>query len=308
MRTINDLNNNNNNISFKEKAVNYINNIPLFVKFIIFCTVLFYILSFFSDIFIYLINIPYFTIFELRIWTIITTVFITTNIINILFAFISWIPSAIDYEKENGTVNFILYFFTHSIIIQLLFILISLIIQSKTPSLGLWPYIIFHITITCMKNPESNMMFFFFPWPIKSKYYPLVLIMFFFLINGGKIQLDFIISVIYGYCNHFLINSKLEYSSSFILKVENSFVFKYIKLIKGFIHSSNLTLNPQELNTNTIEKQIQNKQTAPFSGKGVAIGSSGGPIRIPGSNDIIDVSSGNNEEKNKYYSLNETTS
>jgi len=307
MRGINDINDSNK--SYKDKIIDYINNIPLFVKFIIFSTIILYILSFFSDVFIYLINIPYFTIYEYRIWTILTTVFITTNIINIFFAFISWISSAISYEKENGTIGFILYFFTHSIIVQLLFIVFSLIIGSKSPSLGLWPFIIFHITMTCMKNPESNIMFFFFPWPIKSKYYPLVLIIFFFLINGGRIQFDFIISVIYGYCNHFFFNSKLEYNNSFILKVENLFIFRYIKKIKGFISLSDISSITTQ-NTITIsDDNQQNKQITPFSGKGVAIGSSGGPIRTPGSNDIINIENSNkNEEKNKYYSLNESTS
>ena len=40
---------------------------------------------------------------------------------------------------------------------------------------GLWPYIMMEMTILCLANSENEMNILCFSYPIKSKYYPLIL-------------------------------------------------------------------------------------------------------------------------------------
>ena len=225
--------------SFAEKVKDYWTSIPLFVKIIITTTFFTYMLSWVVNL-NFLLNIPAYTIYKFRLWTILTSVLVTPSIINIIFAFMSWIPSGIRNEVEEGTVQYCLNFFIHSIIIQTMFILIMIVIGFIFPSLlnnpsaGLWPYIIGKLTIMCLKNPENQMMFFFFPWPIKAKYYPWVLIGFFTILNFS-IQFDLVAAILYGYAYHYKIGSKLELSVSFIQAREDGFPFKYFKNFSGFI-------------------------------------------------------------------------
>ena len=90
-----DNNNNNNNLNVSQidlisKIKIFWNSIPLFVKFIISSTMIFYILNLFiSYISFFLTNIPLFTIYKFQLWRLITNVFITTSLLNIIFAFLS---------------------------------------------------------------------------------------------------------------------------------------------------------------------------------------------------------------------------
>lgn len=264
-------NNNEQNKSFLNKAKDYYKSIPFFVRIIISNTIVNYIISFFFSL-EYGINIPHNTIFKFRIWTLMTTVMITPSLINIIFAFISWIPSGIRDEKEEGTVYFCIQFFIHSIIIQCLFVLMALVLQflfpdvMNIPSAGLWPYIIAKLTIYCLKNPENIMMFFVFPWPIKAKYYPWILICFFALINMN-IQIDLVCAILYGYAYNHKLKNYLEISINFIQKLEDSLIFKYFKNSTGFILLSNSqgstgftasTINNLNKNTNKEDYSVSN--------------------------------------------------
>lgn len=224
---------------FVEKIKDFWNSIPLMVKSIIVITLVIYTLSWFVSLGI-LVNFPALTIFNFRIWTLATSCLATLNILNILFAFISWVPSGINDEKEQGSVAYFFYFFMHTIIIQIFFtltvFLISLIYAPilQYPSAGLWPFIIGELSIRCIKEPDAQMMFFFFPWPIRALYYPWILIGFFTLLNF-HIQFDLVVAIVYGYLYHYKLGKYMELSISFIQKMEDCFPFKYIKNFSGFI-------------------------------------------------------------------------
>ena len=233
--------NSNDEKSIFDKTKDFFHTMPLFIRFIAITTLLFYILSWIIPEFvIYLVNTPKQTIECYRIWTIFTTAFITQSLLNIFFAFTSWIPLGCELEKENGTVSYLLMFLTHSVIIQILFIIFAYSLSlTSLSSVGLWPVILVEITVKCMKNPLSQIKFLFFPWLIKSKYYPLILIGFFFFINMGKISFDFIIAIVYGYLFHYFLKNRLNYSLTCIQKAENTIFFKYFKKLKGFITIEN---------------------------------------------------------------------
>lgn len=73
----------------KLKIGKIFSNIPLFIKCYFIITIVFYILNLkLTFISYYLINVPAFTILRFQIWRLITSVFITTNILQIILAFL----------------------------------------------------------------------------------------------------------------------------------------------------------------------------------------------------------------------------
>jgi hypothetical protein len=244
------------------------------------------------------VNVPGTTFKTFMLWRLFTTVLVMPSILNILFGFLAWVPNAIQLEREQGTVKYLLSFFINTFVIQLLFCLFIFLLSFisaqllQTPSYGLWPLIMFEITVTCAANPERQMMFFFLPCPMKAKYYPWVLFFFFTLLSGFMIQFDLVSGILYGYLYHFKLQKFLSLSDGFIKKVEGSFLFKCCFSFSGFVPfsgasgfglSGSVGTNDIENNNagastnfstgnNNREEPKQHPVTTPFRGKGSVVG------------------------------------
>ena len=304
---IHTVNNNNNypgsgmpQVDLSTKIKTWWNSVPLFIKFIMISTSILYILNLFIPyISFFFSNIPYYTIFKIQIWRLITNAFITTSLLNILFAFISWIKDACALENSMGTIKYMLIFFINSILIQIIYslilILISIIIQNKSvlklnligrnvENNGLWPIIMSELTLLCMMNPESPMRVFFFPCEVKAKYYPIILFLLFMLFNGMQIDFAVLSGILYGFLYHYFLRNKLQISDQYIQKLEKSFLFKWMVKMNGFVSLSNnispsipvviapVNNNNEDNSSNNNNSQGGNSGFIPFSGKGVAVG------------------------------------
>ena len=306
---IHTVNNNNNNfpgsgmpqIDLTTKIKIWWDSVPLFIKFIILSTSILYILNLFIPfISFFFANIPYYTILKFQIWRLATNAFITTSLLNIIFAFLSWIKDACDLEKSNGTLKYMLIFFMNSILIQIIYslilILISLIIKNKSvlklnlisgyvENNGLWPIIMSELTLLCMMNPENPIRIFFFPCEVKAKYYPIILFLLFMLFNGMQIDFPVLSGILYGFLYHYFLKNKLQISDQYIQKLEKSFLFKWMVKMKGFVSLNNnigpaipVVIAPVNNNnsvdnfSNNTNNQGGNSGFVPFSGKGVAVG------------------------------------
>ncbi len=305
---IHTVNNNNNNlpgsgmpqIDIQTKIKTWWNSVPLFIKFIILSTSILYILNLFIPyISLFFSNIPYYTILKLQIWRLITNAFITTSILNIIFAFISWIKDACALENSMGTLKYMIIFFINAILIQIIYslilILISLIIKNKSvlklnlisghvENNGLWPIIMSELTLLCLMNPENPMRLFFFPCEVKAKYFPFMLFLLFMLFNGMQIDFSVLSGILYGYLYHYFLRNKLQISDQYIQKLEQSFLFKWMVKMNGFVSLSNnmspaipvviapVNNNNNEDNSSNTNSQGGNSGFVPFSGKGVAVG------------------------------------
>lgn len=241
-------------IDCKEKAKQIWNDIPLFVKFIIVSSLVLYLLNLiFNPFGFYLANIPYYTIYKIQIWRIITSTFLNTSILNILFGLLSWVRDGSSLELSMGTIRYMFVFLINGIFIQIIHTIIIFLIflvlkNDKILSLnaagysvennGLWPIIMAEMTLLCMANPESPMRLFFFPCEIKAKFYPFILFAFFMLMSGFQIEFDLFAGIIYGIIYHYLLRNRIGISDSFAKKCEDSFVFKWMKNFKGFVSVS----------------------------------------------------------------------
>lgn len=274
--------------SFSEKIKAGWANVPLFVRFVMICTVSLYIISWLIPIDQQLCNIPLYTIKSFHIWRLFTSVLMTANLINILFAFISWIPDAIKLENTSGTVRYSFNFFTNSILIQILYTLgmglISMVGGQgalQVQSSGLWPLIMAEITILCLANPDNQVMMFFIPYPFKAVYYPWALFGFFTLMNM-TIQFDILAGIGYGYLFFHQLRNYIQFSDSFIQRWENNFIFKKLSTWTGFIpltvSNSNASFtqyspsNNQPASGIRMDPADKTPVSTPFKGKGTAVG------------------------------------
>lgn len=239
-------NNNQQEKSWVDKIKDFWSAIPFFANSIICITLFLYLLSFFVNL-QFLVSQPSATVYKLRIWTLVTSSLVTLSIINVIFAFMSWVPSAIKEELELGSVAYLLNFLQFTILIQVIYtgamFLMKLIGFGQViefPSTGIWPFIMAEITIKCMKNPNDQMTFFMFPCPIKAMYYPWFLICFFTMFNGFQvIPFDLITAVLFGYLYIWKLNSYFNYSIQKIQSLESKFPFSYLKKFHNFILLTN---------------------------------------------------------------------
>ena len=239
-------------------------------------------------------NIPFYTIFEIHLWRIISTILITTEILNIIFSLIFWVKYASVIESSMGTIKYFIIFMMNSIIIQILYsiisCLISLIINNKNYLLekiknknevinsGLWPYIICELTLLSLSNPNYQMSFLFFPCQFRAKFYPLILFIIFSIMNTFVIDLEVLIGILYAFIYHFFMKKKIKISDNLVRKIENSKIIRGLIKIGGFVSVNNLgnkfvtTVNNINMKMKDISISQSNRGFTPFRGQGAKVG------------------------------------
>ena len=269
----------------------FLDNLPFFIKWFMIITLFFFFFFFFTVyIAFYLANIPYYTIYQCQFWRLITTAFITTGLINLIFSLLIFYRYSINTEKDIGTIKYMLNFFRNCLFIQIIYslitLLISLIIRNSilmkmkltmggVHNDGLWPILMCEITLFCLSNPERDMRFFIFPCVFKAKYYPLILFGIFTLLSNFNIDFEILSGIAFGFLCHYYLKNKIEFSNQFVLKLENSFLCKWMKNKKGFISISNPGSPEIPTNLEHITNSNNNNENnfEAFKGKGVTVGS-----------------------------------
>ena len=301
-----------------EKMKELLSEIPFFIRFILIMKMLLFILNIFIKyISFYLSNIPLYTIKYHQFWRLITTSFITTNLINMLFGFIVWIKDAISLEKSIGTIRYIFIFITNSIFINLIYCSILYLIKSitknntilinnfygdyKVNNSGIWPIIICELTLLCLNNPDSKIQFLFRPCPLKAKYYPIFIIVLYSLINNFRLNYGIISGFLYGTIYYYLFQNKLNISDETIKRLENSFCCKCFIGFGSFVNIDNIN-NYASSSTGNIH--IINSFAhmpdgiSPFQGKGTQVGPHNDYMAVNEQNQNNTLDEISNENKN----------
>ena len=265
----------------KEQFGRILLNIPIFIRCYYIITIVLFILNLkIKYISFYLINIPYYTIFKLQLWRLLTSVFITTNFLQILLAFFVWIKHTSFLETQLGTIKYALVFCINAISIQIINIIImggiSLInnkiysaeIKSKKNS-GLWGILMCEMTMLCVSNPESQVKLLFLPFNIKAKIYPLILVLMFLVSNIFEVDIEIISGIIYGLIYYYFLKTKLQISDSFVQKLESLKIFKALLQVKGFISVNHISSGlPVSITNVSTVIEIENEN---LKEKGVVI-------------------------------------
>ena len=281
-------------------------NIPLFIKCYFIITIILYLLSLpIKVIPFYLINNPSYTILHFQLWRLITSVFITTNIFQIILAFFVWVKYASLLEISLGTIKYTLIFFINSICIQLINIIIIFIsslinkkifntdLKGKRNS-GLWGIVMCEMTLLCVSNPESPMKLLLFPFTVKAKIYPIILVLMFVLSNYLEVDVEIISGIIYGLVYFYFLKSKLQISDSFVQELETSVLFKWMGNIKGFISVTHIS-NGLPISITKVSTVDNEQEKEKLKGKGVVVAGSL-DINKEEEKKINEVTTNNNEE------------
>lgn len=244
-------------ISLYERIKKIWKNIPLFVKFYLIITFIFYFLNLFTtNISFYLSNIPYYTISRIQFWRLITTILISTNLFKIIIGLICWLKYASSLEASIGTIKYMTIFIINTLFIQILFCTfsysimhffkkdISYLLNKNTlkgvNNISIWGTIICELTLLCLSNPESPNKLLFIPVTIKAKYYPFLLVGVLTIVNSFKIDLEVISGIIYAYIYFYSLKNILKISDNFAQKMEDNICCKFFLEMNSFISVSNI--------------------------------------------------------------------
>jgi membrane associated rhomboid family serine protease len=312
------ISNNKNKQELCQRIKSILNEIPFFIRFILITKILLFIINIFSiHISFYLSNIPIYTFSHYQFWRLLTTSFITTNLINMLIGFIVWIKDAISLEKSLGTIRYIIVFITNSICINLMYCsfvyLLNLYTKNnyllgstsygvyKVNNSGIWPIIICEMTLLCLNNPDSHIKFLFRPCPIRAKYYPVFIIIIYVLINNFRINFAIISGFIYGIIYFYLLQNRLNISDFTIRHLENSFCCKCLIGFGNFVNIDNINNNAMSNGYVPTMNSLDNSPGgfSPFQGKGITIGSTNDYVAVndQNRNNTLDVIN-NSDNKN----------
>ena len=246
-----------NDLNLLDRIKKIWSNIPLFIKFFLITSFIFYILNIFiKSISFFLSNIPYYTIYHFQLWRLITTVFISTNLFKYILGLICWIKYASSLETSIGTIKYMTIFLSNTIFIQIIYCLLKYIILKifkkdniylidkysikGVNNISLWGNIICELTLLCLSNPESPNKLLLIPFIIKAKYYPFLLVLVFTFVNSLKIDLEVISGIIYAYIYFYCLKNFLKFSDNFAQIMEDKICCKFIIRINGFISVSNI--------------------------------------------------------------------
>ena len=238
-------------------------------------------------------------IFKLKI----KSLFRFRGILSLILALIFWVSDGKEVEKIYGSAKYLIYFLIHSIIIQIIYALIYYFLINKNlpekkdiHSTGLWIYIICEVTINCLMTPESKIYLPFIPYPIKSKFFPIIILAIFFILGG--LDIGMFIAVGYGFIYSFFLYKYLIISDESIINFEQKYL-KYFFGYKGYIQMDDTSSTDKKQaflrknidnnldysynnesegdsddsdNGNPYNKNI--KKFIPFTGKGIKLGGS----------------------------------
>ena len=275
------------------------NILPLFIKFMSLSTLILSILNlFFNKISLLLSNIPLYTIYQVQIWRLCSSVLITTSIINVILGLAFWTREGSSLETRLGTMKYIIIFIRNTFLIEILYsiimIIISLIIKNKNFLLkkinkkgivrncGFWPVIMCEITLLCICNPNTKVKFLSIPCEFKAKYYPFIWFAVFCCVNNYHSDIEVLTGIIFAFLYQYCLRYYLNIPDSFIEKMENNFCFNWMLKIRGFVSVSHITnkfmdektnqrMSGQILNINKANQRKKSKISGDTSERSVKI-------------------------------------
>ena len=117
------------------------------------------------------------------------------------------------------------------------------------------------------------MKLFLIPYTVKSKIYPIILVLMFILVNYLEIDVEIISGVIYGFVYFYYLKSKLQISDEFVQKLESNSVFKWLSNIKGFISVTHIS-SGMPISITKVSTVDNEQEKEKLKGKGVVVAGS----------------------------------
>ena len=216
-----------------------------------------------------------------QFWRLFTPPFVNFQLIELIFGLYSFLITAKKFERDFGSLTFIIDFFLKTLIIQSTLCLLGLLISTRICYCDLWTLVMIYLTIDCACNPEMPTLFLCFPFQIKKKYYPFAIIIFLFILSRN-IDFSLVFAMFLGLIEAYFFNGMiLRISYNKIFYVETSFPIKCIKNKFNYVScenaesgyfNSNFNLNNDQSSFNSLRSNAMKGTNSFYSGKGIVIG------------------------------------
>ena len=184
----------------------YLQSTPLITRYVLNSVLISFLAGFFFSPAYLCANIPLLTIFKFQLYRIVTSPLICSDFLSLIFAFMGFLNHGVKLEQSMGSTMFALLFFTLTIVSNILFLILNILLWGLTnsdsyltsASLGIWTVLLGIIAVECSEAPpESQRRLFFLEVP--SKYYPLVLLALFSMLAGPQLSYCLCVAVGYAY-------------------------------------------------------------------------------------------------------------
>ena len=147
------------------------------------------VLTLFTGLGGYLINVPVLTVLKLQIWRVFFCYLVCPEIFSLIFSLLIIFSLSMTEESRVGTGRFMLQLFWKNFFVQLGVVVVGMLLYllfsiETIFSFNIWPVYFVFLTIQCWENPEGVTFFCMMPCPIKNRYYPLLLLAFFTILSG----------------------------------------------------------------------------------------------------------------------------
>ena len=186
----------------------YQRDTPLITRYVLNSILISFFASFFFSPAYLLANIPILTIFKFQLYRIVTSPLICSDFLSLFFAFMGFMNNGVRLEQSMGSTLFAVLFFTLTIVTNILFLIISILLWGLTnneghlasASMGIWSVLLGIIAVECSEAPaDTKRRLFFFEVP--TLYYPLVLLALFSMFAGFR--LAYVLGVAVGFAYGF---------------------------------------------------------------------------------------------------------
>jgi len=236
-----------------------------------------YVLSFVIPMVLSLtLHQPEASLFHLMLWEPFTCLYANLNLFSLLISwFLLW-QLLLQKDQQSGTAATFLIINYYSIFTQVLLMLLYLPIRlglgpvAALYSAGIWPVYICILTRDCMAIPEEYSQFCCFPCPIKNKYYPFILCLFFSILGGARMDMWVGLSAGLVMENFAWIDSKMTPSITCIKRVEEW--LKRIATIGKIVTFEEAAGMQVAAPTTSTNNTAVNNNANPFAGRGVTLG------------------------------------
>ena len=203
------------------------NEIPIGFFVLLFSTSAVFLVSCIIPVDKLLMNYPVYTLLFLNFWRPFTSFLAVPDAFNLIVTMTALLMMSIYEEKFAGSARYLLEVLYRNLAIQIAFTLIGslveLIFGLKSRSFGVWPVYMVIITLRCLEFPDKETFLFVMCYPVKNKYYPLIILVMFLpwmIAYGPTIDL-WIGFALAHLINQFKVFQNLvEPSADSILKVE----------------------------------------------------------------------------------------
>ncbi|CAD8162647.1 unnamed protein product [Paramecium pentaurelia] len=168
-----------------------------------------------------------------------------------------------ELESKYSTVIFIILILVIGSLTQFICVLLQWILSFiyspfyQIKAYGLWNFYIFCVIQECLATPNGQSLFLIFPMQLKNKYYPIILIIFFTLIQQSLtfISTGFVSFIFYLFQNHL---NQIHHST--IERIEKSFPLKFFIERNDF---KKVTNYQDQLEPSVDARELQSVETPP---------------------------------------------